>query len=156
MTYYTNPHTFKQYFRVCIKKSIKLRLSYAFADFRNIAQRAKLCKTVQNVPNSLYSFKWKTRAYLWMVEIRCWKFLTNFIPKYHCATPMQVSWDHRKWSIFPENHGNHISWVPPMPSLIFMGMNPWNFVNWWNVNLWFGELVKFGLVLIIISGVFRV
>ena len=62
-----------------------MRLSYAFADFRNIAQRAKLCKTVQNVPNSLYSFKWKTRAYLWIVEIRCWKFLTNFIPKYHCV-----------------------------------------------------------------------
>ena len=85
MTHYTNPHIFGQYPSVCTKKSIKLRLSYAFADFRNIAQRAKLCKTVQNVPNSLYSFKWKTRAYLWIVEIRCWKFLTNFIPKYHCG-----------------------------------------------------------------------
>ena len=85
MTHYTNPHTFKQYSRVCIEKSIKLRLSYAFADFRNIAQRAKLCKTVQNVPNSFYNFKWKTRGYLWIVEIWCWIFLTNFIPKYQCA-----------------------------------------------------------------------
>ena len=78
-----------------LKKSIKLRLSNAFAIIRNIAQRAKLCKTVQNVPNSLYSFKWKTRAYLWIVEIRCWKFLTNFIPKYHCGDPLylQINWE---------------------------------------------------------------
>ena len=85
MSHYTNPHTFKQYSTFCIKKSIKMRLSYAFADFRNIAQRAKLCKTVQNVPNSFYNFKWKTRAFLWIFEIRCWKFLTNFIPKYYCV-----------------------------------------------------------------------
>ena len=68
MIHYTNPHTFKQHPSIGTEKSVKLRLSYAFADFRNIAQRAKLCKTVQNVPNSFYNFKWKTRAYLWIVE----------------------------------------------------------------------------------------
>ena len=99
MTHYTNPHTFNQYSRVCIKKSIKLRLSYAFADFRNIAQRAKLCKTVQNVPNSFYNFKWKTRVYLWIVEIRCWIFLTNFIPKYHCARLIWCKQNYLPWDL---------------------------------------------------------
>ena len=69
MTHYTNLHTFKQHSSIGTEESIKLRLSYAFADFRNIAQRAKLCKTIQNVPNSFYNYKWKTRAYLWIVEI---------------------------------------------------------------------------------------
>ena len=38
MTHYTNLHTFKQHPSVRTKKSIKLRPSYAFADFRNIVQ----------------------------------------------------------------------------------------------------------------------
>jgi hypothetical protein len=38
MTHYTNQHTFKQHSSVCIKKSVKLRQSYAFVDFWNIAQ----------------------------------------------------------------------------------------------------------------------
>ena len=37
MAHYTNLHTFKQHPSIGSEKSIKLRLSYAFADFRNIA-----------------------------------------------------------------------------------------------------------------------
>jgi hypothetical protein len=38
MTHYTNLHTFKQLPSIGTEESIKLRLFYAFADFRNIAQ----------------------------------------------------------------------------------------------------------------------
>ena len=38
MTHYTNLHTFKQHSSIGTEESIKLRLSYAFAVFRNITQ----------------------------------------------------------------------------------------------------------------------
>ena len=38
MTHYTNLHTFKQHPSIDTEESIKLRLSYALADFQNIAQ----------------------------------------------------------------------------------------------------------------------
>ena len=38
MTHYTNLHTFKQHPSIGTEESIKLRLSYALVDFRNIAQ----------------------------------------------------------------------------------------------------------------------
>jgi hypothetical protein len=47
MTHYTNLHTFTVIQKICTEKSNILELSYAFADFRNIAQSVNYAKLLK-------------------------------------------------------------------------------------------------------------
>ena len=86
MTHYTNLHTFtvntknlyrkKQHFGtiLCFRRfsehSTKCKLGL------NYAKLYKMFLTLSTISNEILEL---------IVEIRCWTFFTNFIPKYHCG-----------------------------------------------------------------------
>ena len=66
ITHYTNLHTFKQHPSICTEENIKLRLSYAFADFRNIAKSVVLELGLNHAKLKKIEMQARSRDHLFM------------------------------------------------------------------------------------------